>query len=133
MFTKGQIYRRRKIHELFGGQQQGGISTPSNHNMIFLFTSERGEEHGYSDGWKGQDVFYYTGEGQVGDMTFTRGNKAIRDHEENGKDLHLFQQSSVGHVEYIGQFRYQSHDFRDGPDSGGQIRKQIIFELVRIK
>lgn len=102
MFTQGQVYQRRKIHELFGGQQQGGISTPANHKVIFIFTAERGEEHGYTDGWKDTKTFFYTGEGQYGDMSFTRGNKAIRDHEENGRDIHLFAQTSSGYVEYIG-------------------------------
>jgi 5-methylcytosine-specific restriction protein A len=35
-------------------------------------------------------VFLYIGEGQKDDMLFVRGNKAIRDHAADGKDLHLF-------------------------------------------
>lgn len=52
MFVKGEVYRRRDLHALYGGQQQGGISTPSIHPIIFLFTSPLGEEYGYSDGWQ---------------------------------------------------------------------------------
>src|SRR5690606_41262286 len=47
--SRGNVYRRRHLHQLYGGQEQGGISTPSGHNMIFLFTSDRGREHGYQD------------------------------------------------------------------------------------
>ena len=32
MFVPGQIYhRQREIHDVYGGQRQGGISTPSGH------------------------------------------------------------------------------------------------------
>ena len=129
MFTRGNVYRRRHLHQLYGGQEQGGISTPSGHNMIFLFTSDRGQEHGYQDGWTDEGTFLYTGEGQKGDMQFVRGNKAIRDHMQNGKELHLFKQAGPAHVEYIGQMVYVGHHFKPGPDTQGNIRQLIVFEL----
>lgn len=132
MFNKGEIYRRRDLHEKYGGQQQGGISTPANHNVIFLFTAARGEEHGYKDGWVDKNTFLYTGEGQRGPMTFLRGNKAIRDHLDDGKQLHLFKQTSPGYVEYIGEMVYRNHRFTDGPDTDSHIRKMIVFELSPI-
>ena len=53
MFEVGQLYNRRlDIHERFRGQRQGGISTPSEHPFIFLFTGESGAAYGYNDGWK---------------------------------------------------------------------------------
>jgi 5-methylcytosine-specific restriction protein A len=106
MFVQGQVYRRRDLHQQFGGQQQGGISTPSSANIVLLFTGEAGEQHGYRDDWTKDGVFLYTGEGQRGDMQFVRGNLAIRDHAANGKDLHLFEYikgNSKGVVRYIGQ------------------------------
>jgi 5-methylcytosine-specific restriction protein A len=132
MFTRGELYQRRKLHDVFGGQQQGGISTPSNHNMIFLFTGDRGKEHGYSDGWKENGAFFYTGEGQRGDMMFTRGNKAIRDHIEDGKELHLFEYRAKGNVEYVGELVCTGYHFEQGPDTDGNVRQMIVFELKRI-
>jgi hypothetical protein len=73
MFVQGQLYRRRALHEHLGGQRQGGISTPAGVPIILLFTGEGGEEYGYSDGWAEDGIFHYTGEGQIGDMTFVRG------------------------------------------------------------
>ena len=32
MFIKGKVYVRREIHKLYGGQEQGGISTPADHD-----------------------------------------------------------------------------------------------------
>ena len=46
MFTEGQEYRRKDLHGQYGGQQQGGISTPSKHPIIFLITGESGEQQG---------------------------------------------------------------------------------------
>lgn len=58
--------------------------------MIFLFTGETGDQYGYSDGPRADGTFAYTGEGQVRDMEFVRGNLAIRDHIRDGRDLLLF-------------------------------------------
>jgi 5-methylcytosine-specific restriction protein A len=70
MFVPGQIYRRRDLHHQFGGQQQGGISTPSRFPIILLFTGDSGARYGYHDGWQADGLFLYTGEGQRGDMHF---------------------------------------------------------------
>lgn len=92
MFEVGQVYdRRREIHGPYRGQWQSGISTPADRPFIFLFTGETGEQYGYRDGWEENGVFLYTGEGQVEDQQFTHGNRAIRDHAKDGKDLHLFE------------------------------------------
>jgi hypothetical protein len=113
-FEVGRVYdRQRDIHARFGGQAQGGISTPTGCPAIFLFTGESGERYGYSDDWGGDDVFLYTGEGQEGDMLFVRGNKAIRDHVSNGKDLLLFRAIRKGQgYRYLGQFICTSWEFR---------------------
>jgi 5-methylcytosine-specific restriction protein A len=131
MFKVGQTYSRRKdIHVPFGGQRQGGISTPSEQPFIFLFTGEAGESYGYTDGWNG-DLYDYVGEGQAGDMEFIRGNRAIRDHREDGKDLLLFQ--AMGHsqpVRYLGCYACASWEYGRGPDKDGTDRRIIIFHLA---
>ena len=58
---------------------------------------------GNQDGPQPTGVFSYTGEGQVGDMRFHKGNLAIRDHLKHGKDLLLFQsQSHKGRYSFLG-------------------------------
>lgn len=130
MFEIGKEYSRRQIHQQYGGQGQGGISTPPGHPFIFLFTGKRGEEFGYADGWTKDGIFFYTGEGQEGDMKFTRGNKAIRDHSKNGKELCLFESLGKGKVRYQGKFTYIGYHQEIRPDKNGNPRKAIIFELV---
>ena len=51
MFIVGRDYSRRAdIHGGFGGQTQGGISTPRNAPYVFLFTGKSGGQYGYEDG-----------------------------------------------------------------------------------
>ncbi len=133
MFIEGQTYSRAWLHQNYGGQQQSGISTPSQHRIIFLFTGETGAQYGYSDSWTEDGLFLYTGEGQVGDMTFVRGNAAIRDHLEDGKDLHLFGYVGSGLVRYIGQMVCTGFHYQPGPDRGDQTRNLIIFELAPVR
>ena len=133
MFIVGEKYSRAKdIHDQYGGTRQSGISPSGSHPFIFLFTGDSGEAYGYEDGWQQDEgVFLYTGQGQVGDMDFLRGNKAIRDHIENGKRLFLFKAIGKGQpVEFLGEFECASHDFAMGPDVNGDIRKTIRFNLV---
>ncbi len=129
LFVQGQVYRRRDLHRQYGGQWQGGISTPSEHPLLFLFTGESGEQYGYRDGWS-EGVFEYTGEGQHGDMEFVRGNRAILEHARNGKDLHLFQVASRGQVQYVGQMVCAGYKAREAPDVDGKVRQAIVFELL---
>ena len=131
-FEIGTTYRRKELHDKYGGQRQGGISTPANHTMIFLFTGASGEAHGYKDGWQSDDSFWYYGEGQRGDMEFTRGNKAIVNHSESQKSIHLFESLGSGQVRYLGEFHCEGHHESQAPDSWGNIRKAIIFELRQI-
>jgi len=132
MFEIGRVYNRQNdIHGRYGGQQQGGISTPPEHPYIFLFTSESGEQHGYQDGWDEDGVFVYTGEGQISNQSFQRGNRAIRDHAGNGKDLLLFQSlgKSKGY-RYLGEFCCASWEYRQGIDRENNQRQVIVFHLI---
>ncbi len=127
-----KVYNRRlHIHGKYGGQQQGGICTPADAPFIFLFTGESGEQYGYNDGPDEDGVFLYTGEGQIGPMEFIRGNKAIRDHEANGKDLLLFQALGKNKgYRFLGNYACANYEFREAPDREGTIRKVIVFHLV---
>lgn len=126
----GQVYRRTDLHGFFGGQQQGGISTPTKHRTILLFTGESGEQYGYEDGFQEDGTFWYTGEGQIGDMEFVRGNKAILNAGVHGKTLYLFEYAQKGHVRYLGECSYLAHHHALAPDINGQERRTIVFELV---
>jgi 5-methylcytosine-specific restriction enzyme A len=132
----GDEYIRRELHDKLGGPRQQGISSSAKYPVVLLFSGPGGEEHGYGyDGWKSSGVYEYTGEGRLalGDQRFARGNKAIRDHEQNGKSLLLFQQVIGGkrrtnRVRFEGEMRYTDHriERRDSNDYG---RDVIVFVL----
>ena len=63
-------------------------------------------------------------------MRFVQGNRAVRDHSSNGKDLHLFEQAHRSHVRYIGQFVCSGFHQQEAPGTDGDIRLAIIFELA---
>ena len=133
VFEVGRIYnRRQEIHEPYGGQWQGGISTPADQPFIFLFTGESGEQYGYRDGWDQNGVFLYTGEGPVGPMEFKRGNRAIRDQAKDGKELHLFESLGKGRgYRYRGMFAYSTWEYRPGIGLSGEERQVIVFHLMQ--
>jgi len=128
---RDSVYQRQEIHDSIGGQRQYGISTPHDFKTILLFTGASGKEHGYHDGWRDDGIFLYSGEGQTGDMTFVRGNAEIRDHQKNGKELHLFQILGGGQVKYIGQMICTGYNILD-EDTRGIHRKTIQFALLPI-
>ena len=130
-FEPGRVYNRREdLHGHYGGQRQGGISTPADYNLIFLFVSESGSAYGYKDEFRPDGIFWYTGEGQEGDMEMSRGNRALRDHQESGKALHLFEALGEGQVRYIGKASCLGHHWEDRPDVHGKMRRAIVFELA---
>lgn len=131
-FEVGALYSRQKqIHGVFGGQRQGGISTPKEHPLVIAFTGEAGVSHGYHDFWDDDEVFHYFGEGQVGDMKYVAGNRAIGEHVKDGKTLVVFQMMGKGRpYRYLGKFMCQSSYVQPGmPDREGQPRSAIVFRL----
>lgn len=138
-YEVGALYsRRQEIHARFGGQRQGGISTPANSAFVVLFTGEAGQQHGYSDRWEhedGENILHYFGEGQQGDMQDTRGNRAIREHLQNNKRLLIFQ--SLGKSQpyrFLGEFRYiYAYEQQGIADTKGHLRKAIVFKLKPIE
>jgi len=132
MFILHEKYNRKELHGSYGGQSRGGISTPSEHNFIMLFTGESGRQYGYKDRWSEDGLFLYTGEGQVGDMEFIRGNKAILEHAEQGKDLYLFEYVARGYVQYLGQMVCRGYEKHNAPDRDGNDRQVIVFKLAPV-
>ncbi len=131
MFVTGRIYnRRRELHKVYGGQRQGGIATPAKYPYVFLFTGSSGTSFGYHDEFRPDGTFWYTGEGQIGDMQMMRGNLAIRDHAKRGRELHLFEEVDSGSVRYVGQAVYLGHHSEERPDVKSNPRKAIVFELA---
>lgn len=133
-FKINQKYNRRAdIHQEFGGQQQGGISTPTKVRGIFIFTGHGALKVGYNDRFFDDGSLDLTGEGQLGDQKMQAGNLAILNHAINGKDLLVFYKpESREKVEFRGLFACAGWHHEDQPDTTRAIRKAIVFKLMPI-
>lgn len=131
-FIPGQIYNRRSdIHGIYGGNWQSGIATSASTPYIFIFTGKSGHQHGYEDGWDNPNVFSYTGEGQIGDMVFSKGNLALRDHILNGKRVFLFEHYKKGFVKFVTEVEVFDTGYINTHDRLGQLRIGIKFFFKR--
>jgi hypothetical protein len=134
----GDPIKRVELHEQYGGRRQGGISPSRQTPNVFLITAPTGAAYGYIYDGPGDDGFYhYTGEGQEGDQMMTQGNRAIRDHVDEGRDLHLFRAHGT-ELEYIGEFRFHDDYQADAPsvnggDDDADLRKVIVFRLEQLE
>lgn len=128
--SPGDTIRRRVLHEQYGGRRQGGISPSRVSNNVFIFTDPvKGIAHGYVyDGWRDDGLFHYTGEGQIGDQLMAQGNRAIRDHEAEGRELHVFEVTN-GVATYLDEFEYVDHYWADGADTNGDPRSLLVYRL----
>ena len=130
-FIPDQIYRRQEFQQQYGGNPQGGIAASAKFPYIFIFTGASGQKHGYEDNWDNENVFSYTGEGQVGDMKFVRGNLALRDHLENGKRVFLFEYVSRGYVKFVSEVEVIHINYFLAKDRNGDAREAIRFFFKR--
>lgn len=132
LFEIGKVYKRSDIHDKYSGNRQGGISPSAAFPHIFIFSSKTGHQHGYRDQWENPDVFSYTGEGQVDDMRFIKGNLALRDHVKNGRRVFLFVYEEKGYVRFEAELEIIDFDFFTGPDREGNSRTAIKFFFKRV-
>lgn len=132
--TTGTKILRKDLHEQVGGSVQGGICPTSSGHILLFSDPEHGEEFGYFDGWQGETYLYY-GQGQDGDMEFTRNNKSLLNHKADGKRVQLFK-GAKGEVVYEGQFELDElrpYDLVEDKDMHDEERVAIVFRLVPIK
>lgn len=134
LLEPGDTVRRRAIHAAYGGQRQGGISTPLSIPEIFIFTDpESGARYGYDmfEGLREDGTYAYTGEGQYGPHEFVRGNRALRDAAATGKIIRLFRTRGV-FATYVGAFTTDVpiYAMETIPDADGIPREGIIFNLL---
>jgi hypothetical protein len=132
MFVEDQLYRRNDIHDLYGGNRQSGICPSAKMPYIFIFTGSSGHQHGYKDEWLNEDVFSYSGEGQSGEMQFTKGNLALRDHLITSKRVFLFEYLAKGTVKFVSELSFLDCDYFETHDTAGDIRLGIKFFFKRV-
>lgn len=133
----GETLTRREVHGRYGGQQQGGISTPKNFRDLLVFTNSGPTDNfGYArhEGLQDDGTFSYTGEGQVGDQKFSGGNLALRDSAKNGRLIRLFTTRGP-EATYVGTFTTGLPVYRQEIilDKNKNERTGIIFNLEPVE
>ena len=125
----GEIYKRKELHDHFGGNRQSGISAPAKFPVIFLINSSGGDENGYEDGWmEDKKTYLYSGEGRYGDQKLTRGNLQICQHVQRGKRIYLFEETTDTYIKLIGEFYFIDYLESQGLDLTGQNR--LIYKFI---
>lgn len=133
MFVKGEKYKRKHIHIKYGGGHQSGISNSSNKPFIFIFSGKSGKDHGYSDEWDEEGYFWYSGQGQKGDMAFVRGNKSILNHQIDDNKIFLFEGTNVsGYWAFVDELQLVDYKWVVTPDTEGENRNSIIFKFLSV-
>lgn len=137
----GQKVTRQEVMDAYGGTIQGGIQPSRKTPNIMLYTDlTKAEKHGYTfDGWSSaeDDVFYYSGQGLLGDQSFRSGNKTIRDHKADGRALRLFElaerRARGGDLHtYLGEFELDEREpyrIEQALDEEENSRQLIVFKL----
>lgn len=133
---RGQTILRRKLHDIYGGIRQGGISPSTRTNNVFLFSDDAANyEHGYErDYWEDDVTFLYCGDGQIGNQTLNGRNGTILNHLTHGRKLRLFS-PVAGIVSYLGELEIDSSNpfiFKRGTGRDGRDRDVVMFRLKRV-
>jgi hypothetical protein len=133
---RGQTIVRKKLHDIYGGIRQGGISPSIRTNNVFLFSDDAANyEHGYErDYWEDDFTFIYCGDGQSGNQTLDGRNGTILNHIKHGRRLRLFSPVS-GIVTYLGELQIDSNNpytFKRGKGRDGREREVVMFKLKRV-
>ena len=109
---------------------QGGAGMPYSVDKKILFIISK---HGslYEDEWQ-DDVLHYTGWGQEGDQTLTRGNEKLAESNTNGYEVHLFE-AIDGVYKYRGPVKLVDEPYQKNmPDRNGMDRKVWVFPVKLI-
>jgi hypothetical protein len=130
-FIPNFLYKRSEIHDQYYGNRRGGIASSAKFPFIFIFSGKTGTQYGYQDGWDNKDIFSYTGEGQIGDMKFTKGNLALKNHIANGVRVFLFEYVRKAYVKFISELEFFDVDYFDTLDKNQKTRIGIKFFFKR--
>lgn len=133
---RGQSIMRRKLHDIYGGIRQGGISPSTRSNNVFLFSDDAANyEHGYErDYWEDDFTFLYCGDGQIGNQKLGGRNGTILNHLKQGRKLRLFS-PVAGIVTYLGELEIDTNNpftLKKSAGRDGNHREVVMFRLKRI-
>jgi len=141
IFLLSSTFTNTQLTETFDVKPQGGIryaGSASHPKRIVFITGASveaqqgrngaGKDHPYHDRWE-NGILYYTGEGQTGDQTLTKGNLALHVSSEVKCPVYGFLKKAPNQYEYLGRFRVVGTDTERQADSEGRPRQVYVFRM----
>jgi hypothetical protein len=138
----GRLMTREERGAKYGGALYGGIEPSAKTPNVFVYSDpNKSGTYGYNfDGWDASDpnIYLYTGEGRIGDMTMNDGNAAILNHRERSRALRLFvfdhyvPGTKTALSRFVGEFevdRELPYTVEKAPDEAGNERNAFVFRL----
>lgn len=109
-----------------------GINVTDDAIILISSLIKDGMRYTYHDHFDVNGDFIYSGEGQNGDQTMTRGNRAIVEAAQNNKKIILIIKASP--TEYMPQGEYYLVEYTVEDDTGedGEQRKEYKFRLRKM-
>lgn len=106
----GDDLSRPQLHAAYGGRIHSRISPSKQTPNVMLFVTPDAPASWF-DAWTGTHVHYGGEGGNDGtDQNCLSGNHAVLAHQEEGRALRLFLQSSGGTVRYLGEYRLDTDE-----------------------
>lgn len=130
------ILTYQQVENEFGIRISGfgrGINPTDSTVVLISSISKSGGNFVYHDKWTLEGDYLYSGEGKTGDQTMSKGNLAIKNAANDGKEIHLFVKFSPKEYYYQGIFEFVEYTYEDEKDEDGNIRKEYKFRLRKKK
>ncbi len=130
----GSVFARSDLHDRFAGNRQKGISVSTRESVILLFHTREPSRQFYSDGVDEDGIYWFSGEGRIGDMQWNSENTQLRDAAETPRSLLLFERyrRAGGLWSFYGEMFCLGHKEVTQSDENGQARRAFVFALARI-
>lgn len=125
---RGQVINNDQLCEIFKCSPQAGMRRSLKTNSLVLVSNHVASI--YDDRWI-DDVFHYTGMGQLGDQTITgTQNKTLAESRINGVEVYLFEVDRETEYRYQGQVELAGEPYQEvQPDQAQQDRNVWVFPL----
>lgn len=131
----GHLYKRADLHSRFGGSENAGIVPSRKEPVILLFHTKEKVQQFYQDDYDpAEGVYRYSGQGTFGDMEWNSANLAVKNHNEDGRDLYFFEraQRKDGLWRLYGVMQCTGYKIERRNDKNGVSRDAIVFSLMLI-
>jgi 5-methylcytosine-specific restriction protein A len=128
---QGEILNNDQLREIFKCSPQGGMRRSLETNTLVIVSNH--VKSIYDDRWI-DDVFHYTGMGQIGNQSLTFAqNKTLAESNSNGVEVHLFEVEKEKEYIYQGQVILAGAPYQETQtDANDADRQVVIFPLKLI-